>query len=73
MVAIKAREEIREQELLPTTQQEIFRNNVELELLRNKTLNPKQEIDFDHMAQNGAQDRLETFFAAWVYLRVSYK
>ena len=53
MGGIKARKEIKEQELLPTTQQEISINNVELELLRNKTLIPKQEIDFDYMAEHG--------------------
>ena len=52
LVAIKARKEIKEQELLPTTQQEISRNNVELELLRNKTLIPEQEIDFDYIFIN---------------------
>ena len=59
MGAIKAREEIKEQELLPTTQPEISSfSNVELELLRKKTLIRKQEIDFDYMAQHGYKSKI---------------
>ena len=59
MGAIKARKEIKEQELFPTIQQEISSfSNVELELLRKKTLIREQEIDFDYMAQHGYKSKI---------------